>query len=1178
MALKCLKYASTCSFILCIFCLILFLNIDNVKKTFIYPIISSNLPEGTSFESADISLNKIIIHNASINNDFKAKKVYVSFSISLIPFKITPTEIKLYDASLNLIFTKNKGFSLPEDVLKAFTPKEGVPPANFILDAYNSTLIIKNSMITLPVNAFGFVENNSLNLKAVSNSNYGDINCTVKIEPDKKEFLFYAHNVEAKELLQFINLDKRIALKSGKISANGSFILEKEKPLTNIYITSNNISTEVDNQALAGPLELYINYPSLNLNYFSRKSNFGPIKVSLSYNLESDGKAQIFLPQYPLKDLNCTVSAYLYTDSINSPYFYGRFNATNMSFNDIELKNVSGKINTDGYSSHGTLEASLFGYPISGGYAISADKFAFVGNYRNVNFTLHKINNLAQIQGNFLFNYRQISFNSIINLSSNPIDFSGTLGSGNFSGSIVKNTLLSKVELNLKDFLDVESGNAKLNINYSSNTGLNTKVNFAMLTRYGASLKGIGSICAKNSSNIEFDFSLFSGTNEAYIKGNQNKFVASGKDISIDALYQLSPFTFEEGKLIKKPNLKFLYDIGIIRGFPTPPSNKILYQVYSVDLNKGTTILSPESYLSFYQSVIKSIKPYQPPTYLEGTTSFEITYDNGSWKGETSIKNFYSNFYSFSSANVKFHGNNNEFFIDDASIYKDSGRLNFSGFIAPVLNISGKTKNYPVDFEGFSLLADSTFSFYHSESSTRGTINLTSDNISYNGKSGGKLSMDVSLDYPFLKVNELSLEHDGHTAILKGTLPMNKEALKSSEATDLKLSISNSSIALLSFLLPKNMSIKSSEGDINLQVSGSFDSPTLSGSANIPNMTILLDNQEIKLKDFSAKLAGNEINLAGYLIENGGIASLDGHINSRTKDLDINILGKNFPANLGKAYNGLADFYLNLGGNVFDPILKGNINLTKGHIGFSNSSASVLPNIKLDLSVNIGKNVDFQNDFYTLYPSGNVKVAGTLNNPIIFADLNINSGRISVFDQPFQVTRGHIKYTPLSHTVNILAQSSISEYKVYLTVSGQLESPKLSFSSVPELSESQIIALIGTGKNPVTYASTVAAMSPITAVSQAQGILFEPIKQALGLSRLSFGMSVDGKPEITISKSWNEKISTSVTYTLGVKPQATYQADMQLSKVTSFVIRNSITDNTSFDRGTFVGLYYRLRF
>ncbi|WP_199919794.1 translocation/assembly module TamB domain-containing protein [Thermodesulfobium acidiphilum] len=1154
------------------------MNTDNIKRTFIYPTISSNLPEGTNFQSADIGLNKIIIHNVNINDDFKAKKVYISFSISLMPFKIVPTEVKIYDASLNVIFTKDKGFSLPEDVLKALTPKEGTPPANFILDFYNSTLVIKNSSIILPINAIGFVENNSLNLKTVSNSNYGDINCTVKIDPDKKEFIFDAHNVEAKELLQFINLDKRVTIKSGKISAKGSFILEKDIPLTNIYISSENLTTEANNHVFAGPINLYINYPNLNLNYFSKESDFGPIKISLIYNLESDGTAQIFLPEYPLKELDCTVSAYLYTNSINSPYFYGRFNANNMSFNNIELKDVSGEINTDGYSSHGTLEATLYDYPISGGYAISGDKFAFVGNYRNINFTLHKINNLAQVQGDFLFNYRQIPFNSIINLSKNPIDFSGTIGSGNLSGSIVKNTLLSKVELNLKDFLDIESGHAKLNINYSSNTGLNSKVNFAMLTRYGAYLKGIGSVSARNLSNMEFDFSLFSGTNEANIKGNQNKFIASGKDISIDALYQLSPFTFEEGRLIKKPNLNFLYNIGTIRGFPRPPSNKILYQVYSIDLNNGTTILSPESYLSFYQSIIKSIKPYQPPVYLKGTTSFEISYDNGNWKGETSIKNFYSNFYSFSKAKVRFHGNNNEFFIDYADIYKDSGELSFSGFITPVLNISGRTKNYPIEFEGFNLLADSTFNFYHSESSTKGAINLNSNNISYNGKSGGKLSMDVSLNYPFLKVNNLSLEHDGHTATLKGTLPMNKKALKSNETTDLKLSISNSSIALLSFLLPKNMSIKSSEGSIDLKVSGSFDSPTLSGNANIPNMTILVNNQEIKLKDFNAKLTGDEINLAGYLIENGGIASLEGHINGTSKNLDITILGKNFNANFGKTYNGLADFYLNLGGSIFDPVLKGNINLIKGHMGFPNNSASVLPNIKLNLNINIGRDVDLRNDFYTLYPSGSVKVEGTLNNPIIFADLNINSGRISVFDQPFQITRGNIKYTPLAHTVNILAQSSISEYKVYLTVSGQLENPKLSFSSVPELSESQIIALIGTGKNPVTYASTVAAMSPITAVSQAQGILFEPIKQALGLSRLSFGMSVDGKPEITVSKSWNKKISTSVTYTLGTKPQATYQADLQLSKATSLVIRNSITDNISFNRGTFVGLYYRFRF
>jgi translocation and assembly module TamB len=1178
MALKYFKVSFVIAFILVAIFSVLFLNLDNIKKAYIYPIISSNLPEGTSFQSAEIGINGITIYNASIGNDFKAKKIYVGLSISLLPFKITPTEVKLYNASMNMIFTKNKGFSLPEDIEKALAPKEGAPPANFILDAYDSSLVIENSTITLPLSAFGFVQDSKLNLNTVSSSNYGDINCTVKIEPDKKEFLFSGKNIEAKEVLQFISLDNRISVKSGKISAKGSLILDKDKPITNIYISSDSLTTNIDGKGFSGPIDLYLDYPNLNLNYSSSNSDYGPIKISLTYNVESDGKAQIFLPKYPLTQLNSTVSAYLYTDSVKSPYFYGKFNTPSMSFNDIELQNVDGDINTDGYSSHGNLEASLFGYPISGGYATSADNVAFVGNYRNVNFTLHKKGDLAQIQGNLPFNNRNIPFNSIFNLANNPIAFSGTIGSGEFSGNIIKNTVSSDIKLNLKDFLNVENGFAKFNLKYSSAAGLNSKVDFSMLTRYGASLKGDGLLASKDFSDLDFNFSLFSGENNAHIQGNLQKFIASGKNISIDALYQLSPFTLEEGKIIKKPNLKFLYNIPVIRGFEKPPSNKILYQVYSMDLNKGTKILSPESYLAFYQSVLNSRKPYQPIVNFKGTTSFNISYDNGNWKGEVSANNFYSNFYSFSKAQISFHGDSKEFFVDSASVYKDSGELNFSGRITPNLNISGKTKNYPVDAEGFNLLADSTFSLYHSETATRGAINLTSNNISYNGKSGGKLSMDVSLDYPFLKVNSLSLENDGHIANLQGTLPMNKEALKSNEATDLKLSISNSSIALLSFLLPKNMSIKSSEGNINLQVSGSFDSPTLNGNANIPNMTILVGGKEVKLKDFSAKLVGDEINMTGYLIENGGIASLDGHINSKSKDLNISILGKNFSTNLGKTYNGLADFYLNLGGNIFDPVLKGNINLTKGHMGLAEGAASTLPNIKLDLNINIGKNVDFQNDFFTLYPSGDVKVSGTLDNPIIFTDLSITSGRISVFDQPFQITRGHIKYTPISRTVDILAQTSISEYKVYLTVSGQIDNPKLSFSSVPELSESQIISLIGTGKNPVTYASTVAAMSPITAVSQAQGILFEPIKQALGLSRLSFGMSIDGKPDITVSKSWNKKLSTSITYTLDVKPQATYQADLQLSKFTSFVIRNSITDNTSLDRGTFAGLYYRFRF
>ncbi len=81
MALKYFKATFIVVFILISIFSVLFLNLDNIKKAYIYPIISSNLPEGTSFQSAEIGINGITVYNARIGNEVTpTRKRGITFS------------------------------------------------------------------------------------------------------------------------------------------------------------------------------------------------------------------------------------------------------------------------------------------------------------------------------------------------------------------------------------------------------------------------------------------------------------------------------------------------------------------------------------------------------------------------------------------------------------------------------------------------------------------------------------------------------------------------------------------------------------------------------------------------------------------------------------------------------------------------------------------------------------------------------------------------------------------------------------------------------------------------------------------------------------------------------------------------------------------------------------------
>jgi hypothetical protein len=95
-----------------------------------------------------------------------------------------------------------------------------------------------------------------------------------------------------------------------------------------------------------------------------------------------------------------------------------------------------------------------------------------------------------------------------------------------------------------------------------------------------------------------------------------------------------------------------------------------------------------------------------------------------------------------------------------------------------------------------------------------------------------------------------------------------------------------------------------------------------------------------------------------------------------------------------------------------------------------------------------------------------VELSNTPRNPKLSGKLKLLGGVLHFPYRPLYITRSELQFfkdQPYDPIVDFIAQGTIKKYAVTLSVSGTLQDPQITVSSVPSLSEEQIIALLFTG-------------------------------------------------------------------------------------------------------------------
>jgi len=383
---------------------------------------------------------------------------------------------------------------------------------------------------------------------------------------------------------------------------------------------------------------------------------------------------------------------------------------------------------------------------------------------------------------------------------------------------------------------------------------------------------------------------------------------------------------------------------------------------------------------------------------------------------------------------------------------------------------------------------------------------LTS-NIDIRSDSGelAKVTGRMSVQNLYLKRGELSLSNKTPLEItaengifhfknfnLAG--PHNELQIKGDRFTAENLNIgvnANLDLRLLQIFMPF---LEDLGGPMQLSatVSGKVTKPELLGNASLRNAFIkikglphpleklqadvVFSHTKILLNSIQGQFAGGRLSGDGGLLING------------TRDIptSIRINLDNVSLNVPEKVHTTGNAELLLSGKWFPFTLSGTYRVSSGFVDreFTEGTSTVsdvkqslyLPKVlkaaqfealNFDVQIIMEQKVIVKNSLFNGYVTGTLQVKGTPSRPILLGKINVQKPSQLIFkDKNFDVQNGLIQFndpTDINPDVYLLAQSRINDYDVTLLVQGAAKSPVIRPTSVPPLSDQDIISLIALG-------------------------------------------------------------------------------------------------------------------
>jgi autotransporter translocation and assembly factor TamB len=227
-----------------------------------------------------------------------------------------------------------------------------------------------------------------------------------------------------------------------------------------------------------------------------------------------------------------------------------------------------------------------------------------------------------------------------------------------------------------------------------------------------------------------------------------------------------------------------------------------------------------------------------------------------------------------------------------------------------------------------------------------------------------------------------------------------------------------------------------------------------------------------------------------------------------------------------------------------------------------------LPFLRADIRVDIPRNAWIQGPGTAVEFSGDLRLTKALQQPFILSGgISLDRGFATVFGKKFVVKQGQVTF-PGSPEINpfldVTVTHTVSNYLVEIHVDGQARQPQVTFSSTPELEQSDILALLIVGKTMDRLTSSdqqnLSSQLGGAAGGLLAGKLQDVIGGALGLDTLTIGAGESfGGGSVSIGQYVTQDIFMS--YEVGMGKGGGSRVGIEYSITPELKLKGSTSDS-----------------
>jgi translocation and assembly module TamB len=403
--------------------------------------------------------------------------------------------------------------------------------------------------------------------------------------------------------------------------------------------------------------------------------------------------------------------------------------------------------------------------------------------------------------------------------------------------------------------------------------------------------------------------------------------------------------------------------------------------------------------------------------------------------------------------------------------------------------------------------------------------------------------------------------------------------------------------------------------DVNLNASGSLREINTSGTLSLSGGAVVIPRANLRLEDIglNGTFANDRftINSASARNSQGGQISASGSINLNPNagiPADITVAMRNMRYTDGRILTGSFGADLTFTGPTLRrPTLAGQIDVEEVEIGIPQAGTprsdayqldvqhvNATPEIQATLARTQGtgsttitsdaQGSDIAFDIAASAPGrvfvrgrgidaevgGDIRILGTARDPNPIGQLTLRRGRIQVLSQRITITSGAIVFDgELIPDVDVRARTVTEGIEATVALEGKVNKPEITFSSVPDLPDDEILARVAFGRSlstlsPLQIAQVASAAAELSGRSSLS--FFSTVRQATGLDDLDFETTEDGATRVRAGKYLQENVYTTVEADNIGNSKATINLD-----INSWLKARGSVDNQG---NTSLGLFY----